>query len=130
MLFSDVRFWLAAAGVGLFLAGALSLAIARLLGRALITALAAEVARQVQPAPEPQWLMRTEGEKRGKAHWGAVEVSERATSIALQAVEDAQVIFARQQNMLLLLEWVRNGGNPEAPWTEVVKWKNAQEQTK
>lgn len=127
MFSSDVRIWLAAGGVGLFLAGGLSLVAVRLLWRALVASLAAEVARHVQPAPEPQWLMRTEGEKRDKAHWGAVQVSERATSIALQVVEDAQVIFDRQQNLLLLMEWVRNGGNPEAPWTEIVKWKNQQE---
>ena len=68
--------------------------------------------------------MRTEAEKRGKAHWGAVNASEAITDTLLELVTDAQVLQARLDNALLRAEWIRSGGNPQAPWVEIVRWKN------
>ena len=121
MLPGNSGLWFVAGGVGLFLAGLITAALHQVAYRRLVQAVAEQLARVEAPP-----LMRTEAEKRHKAHWGAVQVSERATSLALQTIEDAQVLYARQQNLLLLMEWVRSGGNPEAPWPDIVRWKNAQ----
>lgn len=72
-------------------------------------------------------LMGTEDDKRLKAHWGVVEASERLTSINLRALENAQVAFAHLENAMLYAEWLRARGNPNAPWAEIVRWKNQQE---
>lgn len=68
--------------------------------------------------------MRVEDEKRGKAHWGAVQASEVLTGITLEVITDGQVMTARLENLLLRAEWIRAGGNPEAPWATIVNWKN------
>lgn len=68
--------------------------------------------------------MRVEDEKRGKAHWGAVKASEALTDIALQVITDGQVMSARLENLVLRAEYIRYGGNPDAPWSEIVNWKN------
>lgn len=68
--------------------------------------------------------MRTEGQKRGAAHWGAVKSAEAVTDIAIEVVTDLQVARARLENMLLKIDWIRFGGNPEAPWPEIVAWHN------
>lgn len=110
--------WLVAGGVGLFLTGVLTAALALVFWRRLVSAVAAEVARLAQPpAPTPSPVLS----KHDKAHHVAVALSERATGIILNAIEDGQVQYARLQNALLLAEWVHAGHNPDAPWSEIVK---------
>lgn len=130
--------WLAVGGIGLFVAGALTVVAAYLVFRVAVSAAAQQVldrenaqrtaaAKQAQlDAITPQ-LMRTNGELHTKAHWGAVEVSEQLTGILVEVVRDGEVMRARLENALLRAEWVRNGGNPEANWKDIVDWKNKQE---
>lgn len=68
--------------------------------------------------------MRTEDEKRGAVHWGAVKAAEAVTGIAVQLATDIQVQQARLDNLLLRVDWIRAGGNPEANWNDVVRWHN------
>lgn len=141
MWFSASGTWLVLGGVGLFLAGALMMAAAYLVFRVAVSAAAQEVAdrQEAQAAAAaraaqleaitPQ-LMRVNGQLHTKAHWGAVEVSEQLTGILVEAVRDGEVLRARIENALLRAEWVRNGGNPEANWKDIVDWKNKQGETK
>ncbi len=58
----------------------------------------------------------------GIAHNTAVAVTEALTDSLLKVVEDQQVLSARVENALLKLEFIRGGGNPEAPWAEIIRW--------
>lgn len=145
MWFSVSGIWLAVGGVGVFLAGALTIVAAYLVFRAAVNAAAQQVsdkhaaqqaaetaqretaAKQAELAAITPQLIRQNGELHTKAHWGAVEVSEQLTGILVEVVRDGEVMRARLENALLRAEWVRNGGNPEANWVDIVKWKNAKE---
>lgn len=85
---------------------------------------AARVRRAASEARAEVLDMRTEDEKRGKAHWGAVNASEAIMDTALEVFTDAQVMQARLENLMLRAEWIRAGGNPQAPWPTIVNWKN------
>jgi hypothetical protein len=123
--------WFAAAGAGLFLAGLLTALLVQLAYRRLVRAVADQLTKAA-PATAPyaleDVLMRTPDEKRSKAHWGAVDVSERVFDLLLAMAEDDQVRAARRDNAILFLEFTRAGGNPKAPWAEIVRWKQSQEQ--
>lgn len=116
--------WLVAGGAGLFLAGLLTAGAVWLLWRRLVKAVAGEIVKS-QPAavavPVPV-------SKHDREHLALVAFSERVTSLGLGAIEDGQVQYARLQNQLLLAEWVRDGGNVNAPWSQIVKWKNEQKE--
>lgn len=81
----------------------------------------AAVARNEELAP---LLLLPEGQKRYRDHWNVVNAVERLTSIVVEATTDNQVAKARMENALLLMEWIRASGNPEAPWPEIVRWAN------
>lgn len=68
--------------------------------------------------------MRVEDEKRGASHWGAVKAAEAVTSIAVELETDIEVQQTRLHNLLLRIDWIRAGGNPEANWNLVVHWHN------
>ncbi len=72
-------------------------------------------------------LMLDENRKRYRAHWNIADVTERLTSILADAAIDHHVAQTRFENAMLFNEWVRRGGNPHAPWVDIVKWKQAQE---
>ena len=91
---------------------------------AKVHAITAQAQAEAELAIAAAVNMRTEDEKRGKAHWGAINASEAMTDTALQLATDVQVLQARLDNLLLRAEWIRAGGNPPAPWAEVVRWKN------
>lgn len=71
-------------------------------------------------------LLGSADEKKVREHWGVVAASERITSLSLRAVEAGQVALANLENQMLYAEWLHNRGNPNAPWTEIVRWKNEQ----
>lgn len=124
----DSGLWVIAGGAGLFVAGLLTAALVQVAYRRLVQAVANQLGKTMPiPFAIEDVLMRTEGEKRSKAHWGAVDVSERVFDLLLAMAEDDQARAARRDNALLFLEFTRAGGNPKAPWVEIVRWKQAQE---
>lgn len=75
-------------------------------------------------------LMLPEGEKRYRQHWDVVDLAEDLSGKASQVAEANEVLFAHTQNLLLKLEFIRSGGNKNAPWAEIVRWKQKQENGK
>jgi hypothetical protein len=118
--------WLVAAGAGLFLAGLVTAGLVLLGYRLFVQAVAQQVSR-VTPLPVPAPVaMRTEDEKRTKAHWGVANAAEVILFEALKVVEAQQVAAAQTENFLLKAEWIRSGGNPDAKWPDIVRWKDRQ----
>lgn len=43
---------------------------------------------------------------------------------AAKVLAQIEVIRAQAENSMLKAEWVKQGGNPDAPWSQIVNWKN------
>lgn len=56
----------------------------------------------------------------------AMDVAEVALFEVGKYVKAQQVADAQLENFMLKLEWMRARGNPDAPWAEIVRWKNKQ----
>lgn len=128
----SLNYWLVGlCGIALGLALAAGLAWLRRQVRHGLAQLADSVAARVteanRRADEMAPLLFSDADaKRHKEHWGVLATTERATDILVKLVEDAQVLNARAENALLLAEFIHKGGNPKAPWPEIVRWKQQQ----
>jgi hypothetical protein len=65
-------------------------------------------------------------ENHGAGHRAAVSITESVMLEVLKLFEDHQVEGARLENVADKIEFIRHGGNPDAPWSEIYRWKNAQ----
>lgn len=57
-----------------------------------------------------------------------MHVAELSIDDANQMAEYLQVMSAHLDNHLLKLAFVRASGNPNAPWTEIMRWHQAQQE--
>lgn len=79
---------------------------------------------------EKQMLMDrlAEVEKQAKHSLPQLAVSRAAEAMGFEYInlfEQMQVVEARMTNMQMMIAWLKNGGNPEANWNEIVKFWNA-----
>ena len=64
-------------------------------------------------------------EKHGAVRRATVDITEDSMAQTLVAVEHAEATLASLKNILDRAEFIRNGGSPDAPWSEVYRKKNA-----
>jgi hypothetical protein len=62
----------------------------------------------------------------GAVRRATVEITEDLTDTLLQLVEDESVMHARMDNLLTKIEFIRHTGKKNAPWAEIINWKNNQ----
>src|SRR5574341_444383 len=68
-------------------------------------------------------------EKHGGARRATVEITEDLTDTLLQLAEDESVMHARMDNLLTKIEFIRHTGKINAPWSEIINWKNGRQST-
>jgi len=68
----------------------------------------------------------TDLERHGTIKRASVAVTEDMTDTLLQAAEDVHAASARIDNLLTKAEFVRHTGKLNAPWSEIINWKNGQ----
>lgn len=75
---------------------------------------------QLEAAPKP-----APASKHDAAALAQSNSAEAALFEAAKVVTQLTVAAAQVDNMMLKLEWIRDNGNPDAPWSQIVAWKNA-----
>lgn len=66
-------------------------------------------------------------EKHGLSHWTQANLAEVAIMDWQNVFEGFKSLEGRFQNGLMRLTWMRSGGEPDASWTEIVKWWKKQQ---